>query len=108
MRLNSTLVSSIVEFVESTEMVGTSFTGLTVRVKLLESVPPITPSVTLTVMVAEPCLFAAGVMASVQLEELPETTSAPDGNRVELSELAVTALEQTMLWSTSVTLKVTG
>ena len=51
-------------------MTGGSFTGLTVRRKLVLLIPP-SPSVTVTVMVAAPFALVSGRMLTVRLEPLP-------------------------------------
>ena len=75
------------------DIVGASFTALTVTVKVLLVV--ISPSETLTVMVAEPVLFAAGVIAIVLLAPDPPKTMPPAGISVVLDDVPVTVSEVT-------------
>jgi hypothetical protein len=62
---------------ETTLMVGASFAGMTVTVKEVAVVS--TPSVTLTVMVAEPVAFGAGVTVSRRLLPDPSRTIDCEG-----------------------------
>ena len=65
-------------------MTGGVFTGVTVNTK--ESVATLVPSVTNTVMVAEPNCPAAGVNVTVRLLPLPPKTMLFVGTRVGLEE----------------------
>src|SRR3989442_8613828 len=82
-------VSSFVDLFATLEMVGGSFTGLTVRTnELLADAPP--ESATVMVMVAVPFWFVAGVMAMVRLDPLPLMVMFPMGTSARLEELQVT------------------
>src|SRR5437870_13664993 len=70
------------------QMVGGSFTGLTVSEKLLVAVCP-SAAVTLMVMVAVPFWFVAGVMTTVRLDPLPLKAMFSLGTSAGLEELHV-------------------
>ena len=69
------------------DMVGASFTALTVTKKysLVDSVP----SLTVTVMVADPDSLSAGVTVTVRLASLPPKTMFPLGTTVVSDETAL-------------------
>src|SRR5436190_14965424 len=69
------------------EMVGTVLLPLTVSTK--ESVAVSGPSVTLTVVVAGPFWFGAGVTVTVRFEPLPANTILPLGTSTGLEEAAL-------------------
>src|SRR5206468_3316162 len=69
--------------------VGGSFTGLTVRRKLVEADAPL-PSVTVSVMAVVPDRLAAGVRVTVRLPPLPPRTTPASGRSAWLEELRVT------------------
>src|SRR6266481_3940611 len=68
------------------EIVGASFTELTVRTKFV-LVKPKLVSLTEIVMLAVPNWFAAGVTVTVRLLPLPPKTMLAGGTRVGLEEL---------------------
>src|SRR3954464_11830158 len=68
-------------------MVGGSSTGLTVNTNVSLGVDE--PSVTVTVMVAEPLWFGAGVTAIVRLAPLPPNVIFAFGTRAVFDEFAV-------------------
>src|SRR5438552_1381401 len=72
------------------EMVGGSFTGLTVRRKLLVALPPLL-SETMTEMVAAPDWLGAGVTIRARFAPEPPRAILALGTRVGLDELAETA-----------------
>ena len=81
-------VSSAVVVSIRPEIVGASFTGVTVRTKVAFVVT--VPSLTATVMVAVPDWFAAGVAVSVRLAPLPPRTRLPFGTRAGFDDVALT------------------
>src|SRR5438105_8067894 len=68
------------------EMVGTSFTGSTVRLNMALAVAA--PSLTLIVMVAVPNWFAAGLILIVRFAPLPPKRMLPAGARIGFEEPA--------------------
>src|SRR3954471_23263299 len=87
-------------------MVGGSFTGVTVRIKLLLAVPP-APSFTVRVIRVVPLWLVAGVTKRARLVPLPPRTMALLGTRVWLVEVAVTVRAPAAV-SRSLTSKSTG
>ena len=79
--------SSIVRFVMSL-MVGAVFTALTVRAKLEVAVRA--PSLTVTVIVAEPLWPATGVTVTVRLAPLPPNATLAAGTKTVFEEAAET------------------
>src|SRR6266576_3121671 len=80
------------------EMVGGSFTGLTVRTNdLLTDAPP--GSATVMVMVAAPFWLATGVMAMVRLDPLPLMAMFSWGTSAGLEELQVTTRFVEAVWA---------
>ena len=79
--------SSSVVWGRMAEIVGRSFTGLTVSTKLSEAVPP-QPSSTVTVIVVEPFWSPAGTRLSVRLAPDPPKTMFAAGTKAGLDELA--------------------
>jgi hypothetical protein len=69
-------------------MVGTSFTAVTVRTKV--SLVVVVPSFTVTVIVAVPNSFSAGVAVSVREAPVPPKTRFALGMSVVFEEVAVT------------------
>src|SRR5688572_23619070 len=69
-------------------MMGASFTGVTVNVKVVCVVA--VPSVTVRVMVVAPCLSVAGVIRTMRAAPLPEIIIFASGTIVFSLELAVT------------------
>ena len=87
-------------------MVGKSFIGFTVNVKL----PPTKPkfvSVTERKIVAAPEAFGAGVMVKVRLLPAPPSRMLPAGNRFVSDEVAATLSKDAGVVA-SVTVKVIG
>src|SRR6266480_1738593 len=80
------------------EMVGGSFTGLTVRRNDLVADAP-AGSVAVMVMVAVPFWFDTGVMVMVRLDPLPLTAMFPSGTSAGLEELQVTTRFVAFVWS---------
>src|SRR5436190_797089 len=70
------------------EIVGASFTALTVSTKV--SLVDSEPSLTVTVMVVEPNRLAVGVTVTVRMAPLPLKTTLPFGTRAGLEEVPVT------------------
>src|SRR5437667_183054 len=70
------------------EIVGGSFTGVTMRTKV--SLAVATPSLTMTVIVAVPAWFVAGSIAMVRLTSVPPNTMFPLGTSVGLEDEALT------------------
>src|SRR5262245_29616655 len=69
------------------EIVGVSFTALTVTTKL--SLALNAPSLTVTVMVEDPDALLAGVTVTVRLAPLPPNTMFPAGTRAGFDEPAL-------------------
>jgi len=86
------------------EMVGASFTGLTVKAKILDAVE--NPSVTAKVRLVEPDSLAAGVKLATQLAGVPAKAMLFAATSKLLLEVAAT-LEQRMVSSVSPKEKVT-
>src|SRR5439155_27012038 len=80
------------------QMVGGSFTGLTVSEKLLVAVCP-SAAVTLMVMVAVPFWFVAGVMTTVRLDPLPLKAMFSLGTSAGLEELHVRTRFVASVWA---------
>ncbi len=76
----------------SSTATGGSLTGVTVKVKAVETLNPWLVAV--TVMTLLPNWFNAGVIVSVRVTSagLPPKVQLPDGNRVELETCAASAI----------------
>ena len=83
-------------------IVGESLTGLTVRRKLRLALA--IPSLTLTVILAVPLAFGAGVSTTVRLPSLPPRAMLALGTKVALSLVAVTTRDAAKV-SVSATVK---
>src|SRR5436190_7279569 len=70
------------------EIVGGSFTGVTVRTNV--SVVLSKPSLTVIVIVVEPDWFGSGVRVTLRADPLPPNTILPFGTRPELDEVPLT------------------
>src|SRR5436190_23301933 len=90
-------VSSSVDWSATLEMVGGSFTGLTVRTNELLADAP-SGSATVMVMVAAPFWLVTGVMDMVRLDPLPLMLMFPMGTSTELEELQVTTRFVAAVW----------
>jgi hypothetical protein len=89
------------EIFEISLIVGRSFTAVTPNVKVVLVLTA--PSLTLTVIVALPFWFAAGVTVTVRFAPLPPNTIFPFGTSVVLLLEAVTVREDTgVSWSPTV------
>src|SRR5216117_4602578 len=82
-------VSSSVDWSARLEMVGGSFTGLTVRTNELLADAP-SESATVMVMVAAPFWLVIGVMVMLRLDPLQLTAMFPSRTSAGLEELQVT------------------
>ena len=82
-------VSSAVVWSATSLIVGGSFTAVTVSDERVAS-PSSVPSLTVTVIVAVPLWFAAGVTVTVRLAPLPPKTMFASGTSVWFDEVAVT------------------
>ena len=80
-------VPSVVVWLGMLEIVGASFTGLTVKRNVVEAVAPF-PSVTVTVMLAVPNWSANGERDTVRLAPLPPKARLLLGSNVGLDEVA--------------------
>ena len=89
-------VSSSVSSVFSEIIVGTSFTGSTVKVKLLVDTAP-SASSALIVMVVEPKALARGVKVIVRFAPLPPITIPEVSIKEAFPEDAVTSTSSTSL-----------
>ena len=87
------------------EIVGASFTAFIVNLNV--SVSVFAPSLTVTVIVADPLWFAAGVTVTVRFAPLPPNTMFAFGTRVVLLEVPVRVRLSTGV-STSPTVKPNG
>src|SRR6266511_3277723 len=81
-------VSSLIVWLARFEIVGASFTALTVSPKLVFVLD--CPSLTVSVIVAEPFWLVAGVTVTVRLAPLPPKTMLPLGASVGVDELPLT------------------
>src|SRR5205814_9464823 len=82
-------VSWLIVWSAMLEIVGGSFTALTVSRKLVLPVPP-SSSVTWIVMVVVPLWLLTGQMVIVRLESVPLVTICPSGTSAGFEELQVT------------------
>ena len=73
------------------EIVGASFTGFTVMTNVSTAVSA--PSLTVSVIVAVPDWFAAGVTVTVRLAPLPPSTTLASGTSAVLDDARVTVSE---------------
>src|SRR5436190_20412890 len=71
------------------EIVGGSFTGVTVRTNV--SVVLSKPSLTVIVIVVEPDWFGSGVRVTLRADPLPANTILSFGTRPELDEVSLTS-----------------
>src|SRR5438093_342209 len=90
---------------ELLEMVGGSFTGLTVRTNELLADAP-SESATVMVMVVAPFWLVIGVMVMLRLDPLPLTAMFPSRTSAGLEELQVTTRFVAAVWP-SLTLNAT-
>lgn len=82
-------VSSLIVWLPMAEMVGASFTALTVSVKLVVAAKP-SGSRTVTEIIVKPDWFAEGVSVTVRLEALPPKTMFEFATRPGFDELPET------------------
>src|SRR5262245_65830436 len=85
--MGAVAVSSLVDWSAMAEMVGGVLDAVTVSRKLVGV--EVWPSLTATVMVAEPVWLGAGVTVTVRLAPLPPKAMLARGTRVVLDELPV-------------------
>jgi len=92
-------VSSFVDWLVTSLIVGVSLSEVTVRtnVSCAEAVPSVTVNVTTLV----PFWFAAGFILTVQFGAVPQIVIFPFGNKVVFEELADNAVAQIKVVSTS-------
>ena len=83
------LPSSLTTWSAMAEMVGASFTGVTVKRKLVEAVPP-TPSLTVRLIRVVPLWLVAGLIKRARLVPLPPRVMLALGTSKRLVEVALT------------------
>src|SRR6266550_1126503 len=98
-------VSSSVDWFATLEMVGGSFTGLTVRTNEVLADAP-SESATVMIMVAAPFWLVIGVMVMLRLDPLPLMAMFPSRTNAGLEELQVTTRFVAAVWP-SLTLNAT-